>query len=173
MKKYGAVLFMTCCVAGATCVSVSAQTVFNAEVSQPKQSGDYHYQKRAEKKGMWKKGGERAFGHGLEGLGLTEEQQKKIDDHRNSAMEEAKMLMEQIRLKKEAIGAELQKETLDMDKITALQSEMKTLMAQKEDHRLKGILEMRSILTQEQFQKLQEKGKMYRRRFKDPSISNE
>lgn len=173
MKKYGTVLFMTCCVVGAICVPVSAQTVFNAEVSQPKQCEACNCKKRADQKGMWNKGGERAFGQGVEGLGLTEEQQKKMDVHRQSAMEEAKMLMEQIRLKKEEIGVELQKETLDMDKINALQSEMKTLMAQKEDHRLKGILEMRDILTQEQFQKLQEKGKMYRRRFKDPSISKE
>ena len=52
---------------------------------------------------------------------------------------------------------ELQNPTLNMDKINQIQSELKASQAQMLDARLQGILEIRKILTPEQFTKFSAK----------------
>ena len=51
------------------------------------------------------------------------------------------------------IRQELQKDQLNMDSINQINSELKNLQAQILDRRLEGILEVRKVLTPEQFKK--------------------
>jgi Spy/CpxP family protein refolding chaperone len=166
IKRYVIVLCAVCFLTGALSLNASAQPARGAMSPSKGISERGERGMRMEKKGPWSHKGER-FEEMAKELSLTEEQQKKIEEHKKTMMEKAKALQEEIRQKKEAIGAELQKEQLDMDKINALQAELKSLITQREDTRLKGILEMREILTLEQFQKLHEKMGEHARRFKE------
>lgn len=166
IKRYVIVLCAVCFLTGMASLDVGAQP---APDETPSPQGVFErgeHGPRMGKKGMGFHKGER-FEEMVKELGLTEEQQKKIEEHKKTMMEKAKALREEIQQKKEAIGAELQKEQLDMEKINVLQAEIKALIAQREDGRLKGILEMREILTLEQFQKLHEKMGKHARRFKE------
>ena len=84
-------------------------------------------------------------------LNLTEEQQKLLEANRIKHREEAEKFHENLRAAREAMRAELEKPELNMDKINQLHSEEKDLMAKLADYRLEGILEVRKILTPEQF----------------------
>jgi Spy/CpxP family protein refolding chaperone len=89
-------------------------------------------------------------------LGLTAEQRKKLKEHRQSHRGEAKKFFEEIRTKREALREELEKPDFDKDKVKALNEELKALQNRMADHRLEGILEVREILTPEQFKRFHE-----------------
>lgn len=89
-------------------------------------------------------------------LDLTPEQERELEDHRSNHREQAKEIHKSIRAKKEEMRDELQKQDLNMEKINKIHSELKSLHAKKADHRLDGILEVRKILTTEQFVKFME-----------------
>jgi len=86
-------------------------------------------------------------------LSLSPEQDKQLQAHRNMHEKQKEELNERIRVKKEELKQELQKQTLRMEKINQLHAELKVLLGQREDHRLEGILEVRKILTPEQLKK--------------------
>ncbi|MDR4504503.1 MAG: periplasmic heavy metal sensor [Candidatus Scalindua sp.] len=89
-------------------------------------------------------------------LNLSPEQEKQLKAHRNKHRESAGVFRQSIRAKKEEIRIELQEEVLNMEKINKLHSELKNLYSTKADHRLEGILEVRKILTPQQFRKFSE-----------------
>ncbi|MBI4396110.1 MAG: Spy/CpxP family protein refolding chaperone [Elusimicrobia bacterium] len=89
-------------------------------------------------------------------LNLTPEQEKKLEEHRRTHREQAKALHEEQKQKREALRQELEKPELDMAKVKALHDEMKGVHDKLADHRLDGILEVRQVLTPEQFKKFQE-----------------
>ena len=91
-----------------------------------------------------------------EQLGLTQEQEESLAEFRKTHRQEAKTLREQIRSKRGEMREELQKEQLDMGKINQLNSEVKRLLTEAEDHRLEGVLEVRKTLTPEQVKKFGE-----------------
>jgi Spy/CpxP family protein refolding chaperone len=86
-------------------------------------------------------------------LDLSPEQEKQIQAHRKNHRGQGKGFLEDMKAKKEAIRNELQKEELNMENIYTIHDELKDLLLQKADHRLEGILEVRKILTAEQFRK--------------------
>ena len=86
-------------------------------------------------------------------LDLSPEQEKQIQAHRDNHREQGREFRESLRAKKEAIRNELQKEELNMENIYEIHNELKGLLSKKADHRLEGILEVRKILTAEQFRK--------------------
>lgn len=86
-------------------------------------------------------------------LDLSPEQEEQIRTHRKNHREQGREFWENLRTKKEAIRNELQKEELNMGEIYKIHNELKDLLIQKADHRLEGILEVRKILTAEQFRK--------------------
>ncbi len=86
-------------------------------------------------------------------LDLSPEQEKQIQAHRDNHREQGREFRESLRAKKEAIRNELQKEELNMEEIYKIHNELKGLLSKKADHRLEGILEVRKILTAEQFRK--------------------
>lgn len=84
-------------------------------------------------------------------LNLTVEQKKALEENKNKSRQAAKALKDNIRAKRNLMRAELEKEQLDMNKVNKIQSELKALQAQMLDQRLEGILEVRKILTPDQF----------------------
>ncbi|GAX60965.1 P pilus assembly/Cpx signaling pathway, periplasmic inhibitor/zinc-resistance associated protein [Candidatus Scalindua japonica] len=86
-------------------------------------------------------------------LDLSPEQERLIQAHRENHRGQKSEFQENMRVKKEAIRNELQKEEFNLEKIHAIHNELKNLILEKADHRLNGILEVRKILTAEQFRK--------------------
>lgn len=89
-------------------------------------------------------------------LGLSEEQQQKLREHRQKRRESNQALREQVKAKREELKQELQKTDFDANKVRHIHNEIKTLRSQKEDSRIEGIIEVRSILTPQQYQKFME-----------------
>jgi Spy/CpxP family protein refolding chaperone len=87
----------------------------------------------------------------LKELNLSEEQIKQIETNKQKQKELSKTLRDQIRSQREVMRQELMKAELDMGKIDVIQTQLKTLYAQQMDNRLSSILEIRKILTPEQF----------------------
>ena len=86
-------------------------------------------------------------------LNLTEEQKKLLEDNKSKSRGKMKTSFEKKRSLREAMRQELMKTELDMSKIDDLQSRLKTNHAEMTDHRLNSILEVRKILSPEQFAK--------------------
>ncbi len=89
-------------------------------------------------------------------LELNPEQEKQLNTHRTKHRERGKEIYKNIKAKREEIREELQKQDFDMKKIKKIHSELKSVYSRKADHRLEGILEVRKILTTEQFAKFME-----------------
>jgi Spy/CpxP family protein refolding chaperone len=89
-------------------------------------------------------------------LNLSPAQDRQLQEQRNKHEKERDELNEHIMVNKEELKKELQKPELQMEKINHLHSELKVLLGQREDQRLKHILEVRKILTPEQLKKFLE-----------------
>ncbi len=90
-------------------------------------------------------------------LNLNDEQKKLLEENRNKRKERTKDLTNEIKAKREALRQELQKDQLNMEAINKINDDLKTTQAQMMDYRLEGILEVRKILTPEQFKKFMNK----------------
>ena len=86
-------------------------------------------------------------------LSLTDEQKKQLEDNKQKNREKRKALFEKMRSYKDALNKELMKSNLDVNKINVIQAQFKVLQSQMTDERLNSILEVRRILTPEQFAK--------------------
>ncbi len=86
-------------------------------------------------------------------LELSPEQEGQLNTHRKKHREQGNAIYKSIKAKREEMKEELQKEELDMEKINKIHSELKSIHSKKADHRLEGVLEVRKILTTEQFVK--------------------
>lgn len=104
--------------------------------------------------------GRKIWGHKIseihEQLGLTPDQKAQLKSHREKHRSQMEALHQQIKTKREQFTQELQKENFDLNKVKQIHSELKSLKAQMEDYRLDGILQVRQILTPEQFHKFRE-----------------
>jgi Spy/CpxP family protein refolding chaperone len=67
-----------------------------------------------------------------------------------------KALREQIQAKREEFQNEVQKVDFDEGKLQAINKQISALQEKMGEHRLKGMVEVRKILTPEQFTKFQE-----------------
>lgn len=90
-------------------------------------------------------------------LNLSEAQKKSLDENRKNRREEMRSIFSQMKEKREAVRNELQKDELNIGKITQINNELKILSAQMLDRKLDGILEVRKILTPGQFRKFMAK----------------
>lgn len=99
-----------------------------------------------------------------EELGLTDEQVQQLDDYRNQQREQMKQDRQTMKQLKEEIKQETEKTEIDEAKIKSIHEQLKTLNNKMSDNRLDGILQLRKILTPEQFKKFNEargkRGKM-------------
>jgi protein CpxP len=101
----------------------------------------------------YQQGGEGRGQQVFKDLGLSEEQQQKLKTHREAhralATETRKILKE----KREALRAELEKPNFSENAAKKLNDEMKVAQNRMADQRLAGVLEVRKILTPEQYAK--------------------
>ena len=100
-------------------------------------------------------------------LDLSEAQKKLLEENKKSRKEEMKSLFSRIKEKREAIRVELQKNELNIGKVTQINNELKILDAQMLDRKLEGILEVRKILTPEQFKKFMARMAQRQEHFKE------
>jgi Spy/CpxP family protein refolding chaperone len=89
-------------------------------------------------------------------LGLTPEQEAQLKATREKGHTQKEALQQQIKSKYGELQAELQKPDYSADKVKQIHSELKALKDQKEDIQLEGILEVRKVLSPEQYTKFQE-----------------
>ncbi len=84
-------------------------------------------------------------------LNLSEDQEKQLQDSRQKQKEAMKSIFEQMKSNREAFDTEIVKTTLDMNKINDIQTRLKTIQSQIADNHLNSIVEIKKILTPEQF----------------------
>ena len=89
-------------------------------------------------------------------LNLTDDQKKQLEDNKQKNREQKKVLFGRMKSSREALRQEFMKPDLDMNKVNAIQAQIKTLLAQMSDNRLNSVLTVRKILTPEQFKKFHE-----------------
>ena len=86
-------------------------------------------------------------------LGLSDEQKKLLEDNKAKHKASSEIFEKDMRSTMQAMGEELKKTELDMNQISVLRAKLKALRDQKADERFDAILEVRKILTKEQFAK--------------------
>ncbi len=99
-------------------------------------------------------------------LGLSAEQQKLLEVNKAQQKEKTKALFNDLTQKRGLMRQELQNRELNMAAINKANNQIKQLQAQMLDYRLEGILEVRKILTPQQFNKFIEKMDQWGNRFK-------
>jgi Spy/CpxP family protein refolding chaperone len=134
--------------AGITGILMSAVLVLSAPVVYADNGnggnfGDGH----GDKQGSYMKG---KFCHKLN---LTDDQQKQLKDIWQKQRETMKATFKQIKANREALTNELLQTTPDVNKINDLKSKIKALGAQMLDSRINSDLEVKKILTAQQFAK--------------------
>lgn len=90
-------------------------------------------------------------------LNLTDEQKQKLEEKGREHKDGAQHLRNDMRELKEALRQELEKESLDMAKINQIQGQIKEKQSQMMDNRLEGVLELRGVLTPDQYKEFTEK----------------
>ena len=89
-------------------------------------------------------------------LNLSPEQKSQITKQQDMNKEKVSELRDKMRAKRLELKQELEKPTVDTNKINAIIADIKTLMGEQLDFRVNNILAMKQILTPEQFKKLQD-----------------
>ena len=92
----------------------------------------------------------------LQELNLTPEQMEQFAKQREESNSAKEGLRNSIREKHRELREELDSETTDNEKLESIVSELKSLEAQRIDQKVKSIIQMKEILTPEQFQKVHE-----------------
>lgn len=110
----------------------------------------------------WKAKKEARFEKMQKELNLTPEQAQRLKELRNQHREKRKNGWKDIRAKRQKLQEELQKPKLNEARVRQIHNELKALKAQKADQRLERILEVRKILTPEQFSKFMELTKKFK-----------
>ena len=86
-------------------------------------------------------------------LNLSDKQKQAMEANKAAHRGKMKQNFEKMKALREEFNAELMKPKLNMGKINALQKQFKAFQAQLADDRLNSILEVRKILTPDQFAK--------------------
>ncbi|MBL8022976.1 MAG: periplasmic heavy metal sensor [Elusimicrobia bacterium] len=86
-------------------------------------------------------------------LGLTDEQEMKLETHRIDQRAAMEKLWLAVKQKREALKIALEKPNLDKGEVRKLNERLKDTQNDLADQRLEGILYVRSVLNPEQFQK--------------------
>jgi Spy/CpxP family protein refolding chaperone len=133
-----------------------------------------------DQKGQGKEVRHRAMKKVVEDLGLTEEQQEQMKEHRDQNHQKMRETHEKMRQARQALKTELEKEKSNNKAINEISTSLKTMQADMVDNRIKSILELKEVLTYEQFKqfgektrKLHEKGKEFRQKNKRSSNQGE
>jgi Spy/CpxP family protein refolding chaperone len=100
---------------------------------------------------------EERFNAIIKELRITPEQQQAISQQRTQEKTRSQELRQKMKSVREEITVELNKEVTDTAKLRSLISRMKELTGERIEQQIKGILELKKILTPEQFKELNEK----------------
>ena len=104
--------------------------------------------------GDWQQGG---WEHGKEHhilakvLGLSDDQVKQLKGIHQKQKDAMKSLFAQVKSNREALDSEIIKTAPDMGKINDIETQFKTLQSQMVDNHLNSTLEIKKIMTPEQF----------------------
>jgi len=90
-------------------------------------------------------------------LGLSAEQRQAMASQHSQERKLAQELRQKTKAVRLQITEELNKEKTDTAKVNALVAELKALTGQRIDQQIQGIMELKKILTPEQFNALNEK----------------
>ena len=99
-------------------------------------------------------------------LGITDEQKDRLNAMMKEDMSRKKELREVIKQKMEAIDAELLKENIDMNAINALAAEIQQTSADISRINVESKLKVRSVLSFEQYTKMEQNRKEMMEKFK-------
>ena len=88
-------------------------------------------------------------------LNITDEQKQKINELMQKDLAKKKNLREQIKEKSNAIDEELMKETVNMDAVTGLATEIQKLNAEIAKINIESKLNVRSILSFDQYSRME------------------
>ncbi len=88
-------------------------------------------------------------------LGLSQEQQSKLEAHRKAQWTQNKEVREQMKAKMQALHEEIGKPNMDPAQVKGLVDEINTLKGHLFAQHINGILDMKEVLTPEQFAKMQ------------------
>lgn len=97
-------------------------------------------------------------------LNLTPEQGEEIKSQRREHRRIGSQLRQSLREKQKELKSELEKEVSDRGKITRIAGDIKQLQGESVDHRIKGILHMKEVLTPEQYRKFYQRTRPHGRR---------
>ena len=114
---------------------------------------DYSADDLSAEAASWKQKRKEKMQKVFEQLNLTEEQKAQLKENKKRNREERKAGFEKMKSYKEALRQELLKPDLDKKRIKQIQGQLKAAQAKMADDRLDSILEVRTILTPEQFTK--------------------
>ncbi len=95
-------------------------------------------------------------------LNFNEDQKKALKANKEKHRQDTKAVFEDMHAKMKLMREELQKDHLDMGKVNQIQADLKATQAKMMDQRLEHILEVRKILTPEQFKQFSQKMEEHR-----------
>lgn len=99
-------------------------------------------------------------------LNITEEQKQKMNEMMKADMSKKRELRQQIMQKMESVDEQLMKETIDMNEINKLAIEIQQLNAEISRINIESKLKVRSILSFEQYKKMEQNRKQMMEKFK-------
>ncbi len=123
------------------CVAFFSAAVVCAQTSSP--SGEEE---------LWCSG--KKFDKHLKELNLTPAQKTQLDTQRSAQREAMESIHQSIETKRHELRAEMDKDATDKAKLDSIATELKNLQGQRISQEIKGILQMKEVLTPDQFKKL-------------------
>ena len=99
-------------------------------------------------------------------LNITDEQKAQMNEMMKVDMERKQELRKQVREKMDAISDELMKENIDMNKVNAIAAEVQQLSADISRINIESKLKVRSILSFEQYTKMEQNRREMMEKFK-------
>ncbi len=106
-------------------------------------------------------------------LNITDEQKQKINELMQSDLAKKKVLRDQIRQKSELIDEELIKEKFDMNVINNLSTEIQQLNAEISKINIESKLNVRNILTFDQYSRMEQARKQMMEKFKQAKLNKQ
>jgi Spy/CpxP family protein refolding chaperone len=101
----------------------------------------------------------------IEKLGLSHEQVAQLKEHKQAKMESREKLYSALSEQKKALKDELEKPASDNARIKQIADSIKQIQSEMVDERIKGILEIKAILTPEQYNEFKSKIGKHKKRF--------
>jgi Spy/CpxP family protein refolding chaperone len=102
----------------------------------------------------------------IEKLGLSDEQVARLKEHKQAKMESREKLYSALSEQKKALKDELEKPVSDNARIKQIADSIKQVQSEMVDERIKGILEIKAILTPEQYSEFKANIRSYKERKK-------